>query len=267
MPASQMGKIAPNMNLTDIAIGIKTFLRDEQLFNAIQAIRDTLPECSMVIADDGEHSEEKDGIYADLIREGHQVIWMDFDSGFGAKSNAIAESLHRPLLLIGSDDFDFRPKFVRAGIETMLAALNNNPDIDIVSGRVNSRPYEFLLEESESGTVITEVPVNFGNIPVWNVHLTVNYSLFRKHVFDKVRWDDDIRICGGEHGAQFVKIKRAGFKVGFCPTVNILEQKTPSSDRYKQYRNRGARSPERPAFEKLGIKKYVLGSGQVDYQT
>src|SRR6266478_9107019 len=103
--------------LKDISIGIKTFLRDDKLFHTVASIRRTMPNANMIIADDGEMTEEKDGIYADLEREGHKVIRMPFDSGFGKKSNAITASLARDFLLVGSDDFNFSPPNVKLGIE------------------------------------------------------------------------------------------------------------------------------------------------------
>lgn len=254
------------MNLDKVSIGIRTFLRDGALFEAISGIRDTMPETKIIVADCGEHTEEKDGIYADLVREGHKVIWLTFDAGFGQMSNRIAEALDTPYLLIGSDDFSFRPPSVRQGIEKLVEVLDNT-DVDISSGRVFG-PYEFNLKIEND--VVTEIPVQIvpnKNMPIWYVEcdLTVNFSLIKQHVFDKVRWDDETRIGGGEHGAFFVDVKRAGFKVAYVPGVKIDEQKNVSSPRYQQYRARSG-DPTRPCFDKRGIRKYVLGNGRIDYE-
>jgi hypothetical protein len=251
----------------NISIGIKTFLRDPQLFNAIESIRTNLSGAQMIIVDCGEMTEEKEGIYADLEREGHQTIQLPFDAGFGSMSNAITDAVKRQYLLIGSDDFDFSTQEVRIGIAKLKEVLDLCSDVDIASGRVNNRPYEFDL--IDDGDKITEVPVKInwhGPIFPWYVQcdLTVNYGLFRKLVFEKVRWDDDVKIGGAEHGAQFVKLKRAGFKTVFVPNVNINEQKICSSERYKQFRNR-ANNLERPCFDRIGVRRYILGDGRIDY--
>jgi hypothetical protein len=252
-----------------ISIGIKTFLRDEQLFNTIHAIQDNLSNAKMIIADCGDCTEEKDGVYADLAREGHHTIQLPFDAGFGAMSNAIVDVLDRPYLLIGSDDFDFSTEDVRQGIELLQAVLDDYPYIDIASGRVNNNPYEFeLLDE---GHTVTEFPLDFIDkhriqyLRYVKCDLTVNYSLIHEDVFDKVRWDSDVKIGGAEHGAQFIKYKRAGFKTVYVPNVNINEQMIPSSSRYRQFRAR-ANSPERPCFDRIGVRKYILGNGRIDYQ-
>lgn len=254
------------MDLSKISIGIKTFLRDAHLMEAIAGIQETLSECTMIIADDGEHTEEKDGIYNDLQRKGHKILICPFDSGFGYKSNRIAEALETPYLLVASDDFSFREPFVRRGIEEMLAVLDNNPEISIASGRVNDRPYEFNL--IDNGDEVIEVPLRQDNQPfLWfrRVDLTVNFSLIRKSVFTIIRWDDDVKIGGGEHGAFFLDCKRAGIKTVWVRGVNINEQKISNSERYMQLRKR-ANSPERPCFDKRNIKRYVMGNGIVDYQ-
>ena len=252
----------------NISIGIKTFLRDQQLFNTIHAIRENLPGAQMIIADCGDMTEEKDSFYAELERAGHIHIDLPFDSGFGVMSNAIADRLERPLLLMGSDDFDFSPIEVRYGIEKLLHIAHFHSEFAVMSGRVNNNPYEFLLRDRGNGFIEEE---NCGVIPspdaredYYRVDLTVNYSLIRKEVFQKVRWDDDVKIGGGEHFAFFWDCKQAGFAVAYIPGVNINEQQVRNSPRYNLYRRR-ALDPARPCFVKRGIRKYVCGNGVIDY--
>lgn len=253
------------MTLNQISIGIRTFLRDGKLFAAIDGIQKNMPEVKMIIADCGDMTEEKDSIYADLIRGGHTVIHLDYDAGFGAMSNRIAEALDRPYLLIGSDDFDFRPPKVREGIENLLAVLENT-NMDVVSGRVGQHgAYEFDLEEKDG--VVTEHRVFVPLKPEpWYVpcDLTVNYCLCKSRIFNAVRWDDDVKIGGGEHGSWFLDLKRAGFKVAYVPGVSIQEQKGTDTQVYRDFRMR-SQDPRRPCFDRRGVRKYILGGGQVDY--
>ena len=259
------------MGFEQVAIGIKTFLRDEKLFRAIDGIRRNLPGAQIIVADDGEMTEEKDGVYADLLREGHRIGIYPFDSGFGFKSNRIVEMLDRPFLLIGSDDFDFTP-MAALGVKKLIEVLYILSTLDIVSGRVNENPYEFFLTEKNG--VVWETPIpDLSNQPkvikdmfiCRAADLTVNYSLIRRETFEKVRWDDGpSRIGGGEHGSFYVDVKRAGLKVGYVPGVNINEQPGRDSEVYRSFRNR-ARMKARPCFDARGIKRYVLGNGQVDY--
>jgi hypothetical protein len=251
-------------DLSKVSVGIKTFLRNSKLINTIDAISRTMPDAKMIIADCGDHTSEKNKIYADLLCLGHQIIQMDFDAGFGAMSNAIAGRVDTPYLLIGSDDFNFDPPSVRTGIEKMLDVLENS-DVDIASGRVRG-PYEFDLEDLGSTVIEHKREMSELDKRSWyvEVDLTVNFSIVKKHVFDKVRWLDSVKICGGEHGANFISHKRAGHKVAWVPQVQITEQEGVDSLRYQQYRRRCG--PERPAFDAIGVRKYVLATGQIDYE-
>src|SRR5208282_6927935 len=102
-----------NSRLQRVSVLIKTFLRDKHLMQTVHDIADTMPEVQMIIVDDGDIAPWKVLLYEDLRARGHEVITLPFDSGFGAKSNAGAAACKRPYLLIGSDDFDFRPASVR----------------------------------------------------------------------------------------------------------------------------------------------------------
>lgn len=261
-------------SLEDVTVGVKTFLRPELLVYAVGGIQTTLYGSRIIVADDGKVDWTDQDFYDELIRSGpHKVITLPFDSGFGMKSNAIADALETKYLLVGSDDFDFAPMSVRHGVEKLVRVLDSYPDFAVASGRVNNRPYEFNLQDN--GDVIIEHPVDVDKSSYWEdvrcqalcmkVDLTVNYSLIRREVFEKVRWDDDVKIGGGEHGAFFVDVKRAGFNVMWVRDVNIDEQRHLRNPEYMRYRNR-ARGPERPCFVRRGIKKYVLGTGQVDYE-
>jgi GT2 family glycosyltransferase len=263
------------MPLKDVSIGIKTFLRDDKLFRAVDGIQETMPEAQIIVADDGYLagkewiSYEKEILYQELEKEGHIVLRMPFDSGFGAKSNAIAKAVLRPYLLIGSDDFDFADPQARAGIETMAHALDTYGRYYGVSGRVNNQPNEFWLDDlgdtiiERYADVTPRYTVDFPK--VYDVDLTVNYTMFHRDTFREIGWDKEALIGQGEHGSFFVDLKRAGFKIGFIPGVNINEQSGRDSDEYYTYRYR-ARSSERSCFVKRGIKKYILADGTVDYE-
>jgi hypothetical protein len=252
------------VDLSTVSIGVKTFLRDPQLIHTMISIRATMPETKMIIVDDGEMTERKQLLYEGRMREGHTVITLPFDSGFGMKSNVMVDALRTPYLLVASDDFDFSSPLVREGVERLIETLNSNPDIDIASGRVNHNPYEFDLIDQVHRVVEVPVKINAGSRIV-PCDLTVNYSLIRKDVFNHVRWDDDVKIGGGEHGAFFLDCKRAGIQTVWVSGVNINEQGIRDSERYRQFRMR-ARDSARPCFEKRGVRQYVLGNGQTDYE-
>ena len=251
-------------DLSKVTIGIKSFLRLNKLNKALLGIESNLPECKVIVADDGYATFNAD-LFELFEHPNINLIQLNFDKGFGYKSNVIAQAVQTPYLLIGSDDFDFSTMLVRKGVKELVRFLDTFPGIHIASGRVDGRPYEFLLDEQNG--VITErrLPDYNGDAAIV-VDLTVNYSLIRREVFRRIQWDNDVKIGGGEHGAFFVDCKRLGFKTVYVPGVNIYTQRERDSEEYRQYRNR-ALSPERPCFVKRGIRKYVLGDGTIDYES
>jgi hypothetical protein len=252
-------------DFSKIAVNIKTFLRDEHMYAAVKGILDNMPGAQIIIADDGRMTIPKSFFYDQLRRQGHYAMYMPFDSGFGAKNNVIAQANERPYLLIGCDDFDFTAE-AASGVLKLQDVLETS-DIDIAAGRLGELHYEFLFDESEPG-VVREIPIdadiNGRGQAYIECDLTVNYHLIKHRILEKVRWDEDVKIGGGDHGAFFLDVKHAGFKVAYVPGVRIDLQKRPIPAEYKPYRRR-AYGPERPCFDKRGVKKYILGNGQVDY--
>jgi hypothetical protein len=248
-------------DLSKVTIGIKSFLRKEKLNTAIAGIQDNLPECWTIIADDSETKWSR--VFVNDIKEFRETwVMCPFDSGFGFKSNLIAQHCRTPYLLIGSDDFDFSSKAVRSGIQELVRILDTYSNIHVASGRVNGRRYEYNFVIN--GTEIREERVEPLSHFVF-CDLTVNYCLVRKEVFSKVSWDDDVKIGGGEHAAWFLDLKRNGFNTSYVSGVNITSQPGIDTGQYRTYRNR-ANSPERPCFVRRGITKYTLGDGRVDYE-
>jgi len=263
-------------DISKVSILIKTFLRDQHLEVAVSGILAIMPEVRMIVVDDGERTARKSAIYEQLSARGHAVIEMPFDSGFGAKSNAALPTVHdysieRPYLLIGSDDFDFRPPSVRQGIERLVAVLDGDQEVAIASGRVNGNRYEGWLRDHGDRIVEEYIsldrPQRVNGVTYHRCNLTVNYSLIRADILgpEKIHWDPEVKIGGGEHGAFFVDVMRAGHGVAWVPGADIREQETRTVDsRYAVFRGR-ARQPGRPCFAKRGIKEYVMFGGGVEH--
>lgn len=257
------------MDLSRVTILVKTLLRDQHLYEAVDGIRRNMPEVKILVVDDGDSVlDEKQRWVKSFVEAGGNYVKRPFDSGFGHKSNMAIHYCDTPYLLIASDDFDFMPREARHGIEMLTTVLDNVPDAAIASGRVNGCDYQFYL--NDRGTEVYEIPFSrrgpgvgplyAEGIEYYYVDLTVNYSLIRKSIlgFDEkqVHWDDDVKIGGGEHGAFFVDVKRAGHKVVWVPGVEIREQRGKGRDpRYHGMRKR-AGSPERPCFVRRGILRY-----------
>lgn len=263
----------PKGTLDRVSVLIKTFWRDGFLHRTLAALQANFPEVQIIIIDDGQETRQKIAAYAELRKRGHVCSWLPFDSGFGAKANEALKHLTRPYLLIGSDDFDFSPNTVRDGVEKLLKVLDGDRSLALASGRVADRPYEAILEEGpgwarETAGYKSAQMVN--GVAYHPCDLTVNYSLMRASILGlaqgKIHWDGDVKIGGGEHGAFFIDLKRAGHKVAYVPGVSIKEQPySPAmmNPGYPEKRAR-ARANGRPCFKRRGIDTFYLMGGTAE---
>ena len=265
-------------DLSNVTIFIKSFLRHGLLRDCVDGIEKNLPECSILIIDDsypGRHSVTQ------TTKPNCTTVFMPFDSGFGAKSNEMLYNVRTKYVLIASDDFDFSPPSVREGIEKLHTVLENT-SMSIASGRVNNNPYEFCFEFGMRDVGLgpeqfcKERPGYHGTwladgLEYSPCDLTVNYSLIKTEIlgFDEpdaeqpnlVHWDDDVKIGGGEHGAFFIDVFRAGHGVCYVPGVNINElpyDNAKVDPRYGGFRSR-ASEPGRICLKRRGIDAYCCG--------
>lgn len=258
----------PEKTFQRIDILIKTIHRDGFLIRTMSSIQKHLPGARMVIVDDGRPNHIKNHHYKLAAAAGHRIVTTPYDSGFGAKSNAALDHYNREFVLIGSDDFQFDEKAAE-GVRKMVAAADALPDFDIISGRCDAKPYEFYLMDLDPSrpTHIHEVRADGlitdpSGIQYINCDLSVNYNLIRREVLGrekgKLSWDDDIKIGGGEHAAQYIKAKRLGLKVCCLPDVSISQQRYFEGCQdaiYGSLRGR-AKKDGRPALKRLGIDSY-----------
>lgn len=261
----------PNGELSKVSILIKTFLRDDYLFRCLAGLERNFADAKLVIVDDGYESNQKIRLYAELRARGHSCVWLAFDSGFGAKANEGVRYCDREYVLIASDDFDFSHPGARTGVEKMLRVLEADSSIDIASGRVNGRAYESCLQLEDHSC--REIP-GFretrivGPLAYHVCDLTVNYSLIRRSCFgsDRLHWDEDVKIGGGEHGAFFVDAKRLGYGVALVDGAEIREYSFNFAlmhPMYPQFRKR-ASMPGRICHKRRGIDQWILQDGTIE---
>ena len=250
-----------------VTIMVKTMLRDGPLFFALDGIQKTLPDCKIVVVDDGIERPEKITRYARLREQGHTCIWLPFDTGFSRKANAAIPHCDGDFVLIGSDDFNFMQDNVASDINKMMKVLDHDPSVGFAAGRVNGVQYEWQWEQGEDW--LKEYKGDNGGGEVDGVKyrycdLTVNYGLVRRSILNTVHWDDTpIKIGGGEHAAWFIDLKRAGWRAAYVEGCNINESKHIRhmiDVKYALLRSR-ARGEGRPLLKVRGINRYTMGSG------
>lgn len=249
--------------LHKVSILITSFLRFGYLKNCLAGIEKNLPECKVIVVDDSGDTS------LGSSEMGRVFIYLPFDSGLSAKSNAGVRACMTDYLLMGSDDFDFSTDEARAGIEKLVRVLDEHAIVDVAGGHHNDQRYEGFLE-SVPGTYIKETRI-FGpngpqgssrslseNYEFYKVDLIVNYFLARTESIRPFPWDERMKI-GGEHGDWFLTLKDAAKTVVWVPGVNINEQAHDRSKEhpdYGKYRGRAISLGHKIFLEKRGVRDY-----------
>ncbi len=204
-------------SLSDVTIVVTAFLRDGYLFECLDRISSALPECSVIVVDDGMISTEKTAKLSSV-----KYIPLTFDSGLSAKRNAASKAAATKYVLMGHDDFDFAPCEVRRGIQRMVEVLDNDNSVAVAGGHYKNQSYEGFLEIVPGQYIKETRLIPNGKQDYYQVDIIVNYFLARVEVLVETPWDERMKISG-EHGDWFLSLKEKGKKVVWVPGVNINE--------------------------------------------
>jgi GT2 family glycosyltransferase len=236
--------------MADVTAVIKTFLRDDYLFQAVNSLREYAPGIQMIVADDGHCTDEKERRLHEL---GIRYLRLPFNScSITQGRNLILQQVETPYALIGDDDFRYVP-------ETKLTDMLSMMDIaDLAAGAVMQGGivghYECLFQRTPKG--ISDLP-----LPPWQRHegvryapanLVFNFFVAKTEALRRVRWDERIH-ASYEHEDFFLSAQASGLKVVYCPESIVLHRggyhkSEPDSAEYTQYRYQG-RAQDKAVFE------------------
>lgn len=251
-------------DLRDVAVGVTSFLRPKHLSLCLTSLRETLPDCPIIVADDGDIG------LPDNWFSPTTWIQMPFDSGLSAKRNAIVQACQTPFLLMFCDDF-MADEECRAGVIGACEWLRGWCGVSVVGGRVDGRPYECDLEWSGNSIRETRLnsrvraPLISNGLKAWPVDLTANYFLAVTNEILNVPWFEECKI-GGEHGAWFLDLKLAGRRVVWMPGFNVKTMTLgPEAEdpRYRQFRGRAYELGHQAMKRRYKIEKYIDMNGAI----
>lgn len=266
--------------MKDVTAIIKSFLREEYLFECVRSLWEFYPTIKIAVADDSYHegeemSEAKAAWLEDFKARGGLYVPMPFDSGLCRGRNTLVELATTPYVLIGDDDFQYRPP---ARLEDMRAFLEDRPEYDLIGGRIiekgELRNYQGFFDLQPGHFKIT--PLDLERAPYqagpngmrWcPADLTFNFFIARTETCRSVPWDDKIKVSY-EHSAFFIDLKRAGKLVAFTPDSTVVHKPAiPNArpevyDQYAIYRTR--KSDKLRFFERFDLESITDIYGNVD---
>jgi len=230
-----------------IAIGIKTFMREETLFKTLDSIEKYFPyPYKLYIADDSGVSDEKEYRYQQLEIRGHVIIRLPFNSGLSFGRNEIIRRIKEEYVLMLDDDIQLTDS---DSIKKMKQVLDSADDIGLCAGIIyqkNGEPYgghaysrglaleidnSVLFRHKSTGKLAKADGVLYNY-----ADQVVNFFLAKRAIFKSVTWDNRIKI-EYEHMDFFLTLKQTKWKVAVClDTKSIHTHQLTVDPIYARYR-------------------------------
>lgn len=256
-------------NVTAIVI---SFLRPAYTIACIESLRRMYPEISIIVGENGQRDEKLAKVCQAVGAEYHQ---LPYDSGVCVGRNTLIRKVTTPYVLVGDDDFLYDEG---AGVDDMVAFLEEAPEYDLIGGRVIQggivRNYQGHIEYLGSHFKSTPIDLDTQEFAVREVNgrpfrycpadLTFNYFVARKDKVKDVPWDEEIKVAY-EHFSWFYDFKVAGGRVAFSPDPIVIHKpehiqaeivQSAQHAEYQAFRNR--KTDRERFFRKYGIS-YTIG--------
>jgi hypothetical protein len=243
------------MPLSDITVAISSFCRWGYLVECLKQIKEHLPECPVIVADDS--FDDRCATIA-----GPSCIRLAPDSGLTVKRCRIVEATTTPYMLLFCDDFAANTKGYRDKLTEAVDLLDTHSEIDLVGGRVDNNPYEANLVHDAEKNVIREIRLVPDGSPYQRCDLVVNHFIARVSVLLEVPWDTDVVKIGGEHGQFFWHRKKADKVTVWLPgwninTLSLGYGPEVQDPRYNGFRRRAFTMGHTIMLRKEGIKDWI----------
>lgn len=242
--------------MNKIAIIITTFERDELLLQSVQSVLLNRPPSSEIYIIDQSPTKQKIEYYSIFAH----YIHAPYNCGLSYSRNLGVELARRDgctHILISADSILFDATMVKCG--EMVALLDM---YDIVGMQLNNRiEWEAKLklvpgEHFELHFIDKSIPtIEIGEFKAFDVDICRNFFIAKTEVFDKVKWDEDLRL--GEHECFFHFCQQNNIKVGWCPncTGNYIGVK---DGKYADFRRKNFNEGLKTMKKKMGISGWCV---------
>jgi len=219
-----------------IAILIKTFEREEYLYNCINSIKKYLNSVKykIYICDDGPKSNQKKSFYDKLKNEGHFILELPYNVGANPGRLAILPYISENIILRMDDDFYFCED---TRIDKMLMLLTKDETAGAVVGLEKQlsnnkgvKTGELRIKDSHGklkkiGSVLIKCFMDYkkesyntiDNIKYCTIDYGRNFILMKKSLLEYIVWDYCLKFAG-EHLDFMLQLKKCKkYKLLFTP--------------------------------------------------
>ena len=216
------------ININDVTIIIKTFLRRQTCQRTINHIRKYYPRIKIYVADDSHESYQ--------FKDIDEYYYLGFDKGLSYGRNFLIDKVSTKYFFLMDDDIEFGEK---TWLEYLMYILEKYP-IDVIGCRpINyeknktriSYPAKLPIENRIMYRKNNEPTGYEGKIALYD--FIPNYFMGKTQVFKEkgIKWDDELKM--GEHFEFFYRNKGL-LKITYAPTI-ILFNRQDTKDRNEEY--------------------------------
>ena len=255
-------------NCTAIIIN---FLREPYLYRCIESLKATYPDINFLVGENGNYNKKVEEL---INQHNGKYIQMPYDSGVCYARNRLVKEVKTKYVMIGDDDFEYNHS---ARVDDMIDFLDNNPDIDLIGGRISEggevKNYQGFIEQNKGHLIYKALDIRKGLkickktlLEYKECDLTFNFFVARTEKVKKVLWDEEIKVAF-EHSSFFIDFVNAGNKVVFSPEPIVIHKPKDviinNKEEYRQFRSR--RIDKKRFFEKYNLAYCVDMNGRKDY--
>ena len=244
--------------MSSVTAVVKTFLRDQSLFNCVQTLKMSYPSIHIIVADDGNCSLEKE---KQLKAMGVDRYIQIPERGLSAGRNRLIEVCETPHTLLCDDDFSFTPE---CHLERLLELTEV---VDIAGGLVyNLRNWtgcdtgvgwditggNFITKGSKLWVDGTRGKVlEYNGIRYERMEFVLNYFIAKTETIRRVMWDESLRFST-EHVDFCLRAKNLGITSGRCLDSYVLHKAIDDVQDPNYLKNR----TDVPLYRELFAKKW-----------
>lgn len=221
--SSSAGPDAPIRELTAL---VKTFERPQMLRRLVDSVKRSYPDLRVVVVDDSREPGPLQGV---------ETITMPYDSGLSAGRNEGVRHASTKYVLVLDDDFIF---YRHTQLGPALAAMEREPEIDIMGGQVVNLPFYRRLPRSLEGplyatTATPRRPIGSSLAGFAVAAKVPNFFVARRDRLALVPWDRRFRRIGH---ADFFTRALGVLTTVYNPQLRCLHARTPFVEDYMAIR-------------------------------
>ena len=252
------------IKLTDLTIGVLTFLRDDKLFNCINNLKNISIPYELHILDHGRMTPQKKVLYKSLRKRNHQVYELPFNTILGKCCKHLFNSAKTKYFLLIADDFYVRKKTVE-NLMKVMRELHDEKVRVVAPVLWKKTRYRYLAkkfwmkDDNVHAKVICLHAKNFEGIDFKKTKSGLRYypsnytssgALYDTEIREKVNWDPKSQVI---HLDFFLQLAQTKWISVTTPDA-VIDHSPGGSKEYKKYR----RSPRRKEGRKYIAKKWLM---------